>query len=226
MKLGLIKAVASVVLFLGIGASHGIASWKLNAANDRAIELERQRDSLAIEGAAERSRADGWVVAFADTTKVLRDALAGRDDQISRLVSDLQASGARVASLMSVVASAESQIQGLAAARDTLNSIPEWWTGQVDDGLLTGGWRFDRIPERFGLNYNVEVPMELISSEGGDGRWLVTGRSEDPCVSLLFSEVLVEPRPPVVEMRCAMPTKGKWFLVGSGFGAAVWEIFR
>jgi hypothetical protein len=193
---------AVLLVVLTAGAAVAKARWEVRSLERNLREAEHERDSVALEAAAKDLELDGWEVQFAQMVGSGTALLQERDSALAALATRLDDAHARIRQYVRAEAIAESTVAGQAEAQDTTTEIPRWWTGRVDDGLLAGSWRFERVPSpELSLGYSVTVPIELVSSEGGDGRWLVTGRSTDPRVTLSLDEVIVEPaEPEVVEV--------------------------
>jgi hypothetical protein len=199
LKVGATAATVLVVTTAGLLAK---AEWEKDRLEIRLAQAERARDSIAFDAAAKDLELDGWEVRFAQMVGSGTALLQERDSSLAALAARLEDANARIRQYVRAEAVAEARVEGRAETQDTTAAVPEWWEGRVDDGLLSGSWRFERVPEPgLSLGYRVAVPVELISSEGGDGRWLVTGRSTDPRVTLSLDEVIVEPaEPEVVEV--------------------------
>ena len=74
--------------------------------------------------------------------------------------------------------------------------------GAIDDGLLKASWAFMR-PD-LSLAYSVDVPLEIVTAEGGDGRVLVTARAKDSRASVSVPGFWFSPQPAVEVQRCTI----------------------
>ena len=200
--------------------SLAVMSFKVKGYQAELIAAERVRDSLLLEEAAAEAAADGWAVQFGELETDLLGRVARRDSMSQRLAASLERANARVRSLVEVVAVLKDSLVSVGAPGDTTEAGEVTFHGAINDGLLTGSWRFLQ-PSLF-LTYGVTVPLEIITSEGG-GRWLVTARSSDPRVSLSVPGFYFEPPAPV--QKCGLGTRVRWLLMGGLTGAALRSIY-
>lgn len=193
-----LELAAIVVALLALG-------WlwtRLEAAESREAAAAHARDSLLVEEAAERARADGWIAQFGEETERLGKILGRRDSIAAALRESLERANARILSLTNVIATLEDSVTSLASRVDTTEAGEVAYRGGIADGLLTGTWRF--LPPELSLAYSVSVPLEIVTSEGGDGRWLVTARATDPRASVAVDGFWFDPPPPVQVARCTL----------------------
>lgn len=217
----------ALAVFVAVSGILAAKELQVRALERDLAAAEHERDSLAIEAVAQRAELEGWSVRFAQMVASGTAELQGRDSMLAALGRDLEEANARVRQYVSALASAEEQIESLATGRDTISTVPRWWTGRFADGLLSADWRFERLPEaNLSLGYRIEVPVELVTSEGGDGRWLVTGRSSDSRVRLDLDEVIVEPTTPEVVTRTSLRRQFIVGLISGVAGALGWEVIR
>jgi len=211
-----LEIVAAIVVVAG----WFVLSMKLQASERARHSAERVRDSLAIEAVAQEAMADGWEVRFGELDRDLRDRLAGRDSVTLRLAKSLDRANAQVRSLVDIVATLEDSLASVGAPEIDADGSVVAWAGNVEDGLLTGSWRF--APPELALRYSVAVPLEIVTSEGGDGRWLVTARATDPRASAQVEGFWFAPPPPVQIARCTLPQVARWLGIGvvAGYGIA------
>lgn len=191
-----------------------------------ATEAARVRaDSIAADAAIARLAADSvWEVRIADEVNDLQGILERGDSARQSLAMELDDANIRVGLLAEVNAVARGQIISLGEQMggENLGDSATAWEGDLDDGLLTGAWVF-RLPQALHtLNYNVNVPGELIVSLTGDGRTLVTARSTHERAALNLGQVFVDPPPPV-EVRRLSFTKAAMFYLA---GIITWEFAR
>lgn len=200
--------------------------WTIRSLRGDLHERTVQRDSIAGEAVASRARAAGWEVRFAEETDRLGEELQGQDSLLDETLQDLDASWARVEQLTRVVVSLEGQISSPGVperppAADS-SSVPTSWSGEYDDDLLRGTWTFTRLPRPIlEMLYSANPEIELIQAESGDGRILVMARSPHPNVSPIFTQLTVDPPPPIVEFRCSLSRQGIVALVGFGIALVI-----
>ena len=96
-----------LLLALAGGAKLKWDLWGLERAHH---EATTERDSLAAEAAAERARAEGWEVRFAEREEDMDLFLAAKGDTISRLKDDLQASQVEMRSFARALLVAEGRL--------------------------------------------------------------------------------------------------------------------
>lgn len=211
-----LEIIAVVLAMLAVGW----LSWRLEAAERATDAAARTRDSLLIEEAAERARADGWETRFGEETERLDNLLGERDRIADALRESLRQANARILSLTDVVATLKDSLRSVATAVDTTEAGVVSYAGGIADGLLTGTWRF--LPPELALAYSVSVPLEIVTSEGGDGRWLVTARATDPRASVEVSGFWFDPPPPVQVQRCTVGQTLRRVGIGilAGYGLA------
>lgn len=207
-----------MVVLIGIILAFYIHAKRLEA---QIHERTTQRDSLAGEAAAERARANGFEVAFGTYMPHLAKELKKGDSILAVTIGDLQVSRARILQLNRITVGLEGQISSMgtpgAALTDDTEAIPSSWVGEYDDDLLRGSWTFDRIPAPLlSLDYFSSPVIELVQSTSGDGRTLVLLRGLDPRVTPIFTELLVDPLPPVIELHCPVSRLGIAGLIGAG----------
>jgi len=218
-------AVAIGLLALLLAGMLAKTKWDLHQLEQAHLEATTQRDSIAADAAMARAEALGWKGQFATATEQLWKQIASREESLAALTEDFRASGIRITRLTSVVASLQDSIVSVgipAAIPDgEADTVPPSWSGEVDDGVLRASWTFWRFDPRLTMDYGVNVPIELIEGESGDGRTLVLARGRDPRVTVTFEELLVDRPPPVVVEHCSVGTRLKWGLggLGAGFGA-------
>jgi len=218
-------ALLALILLMAL-AWGGKAKWDLWRMESAHEEVTTERDALAADAAAERRRADGWQAVFAEDTGHLFKKITSRDSVLAIAARDLKASGVRITRLTSMVASLQGQTSSPgepdALPDSETDTVPASWSGEIDDGLLRAPWTFFRFDPRLALDYVVEIPIQLIEGESGDGRTLVLARALDPRASVTFDELLVHRFPPVVVEHCSIWTRGKYAagggLIGWGLG--------
>lgn len=158
-----------------------------------------------------------------------RELSARLEAMDSAFAADARASRIRVLSLTSLVAELRGQIESQGEVHrpevfpPELPAQPDSATGVLDDGLLFARWSFLypsatlRVP-----SYSVTIPIDLVGSEDGNGRTIVSARSPDSRVSFPFTSLVVAHREPVVVSRCSWTERGLWTLGGAvGGGLAV-----
>ena len=197
--------------------------WTIHSLRGDLHERTVQRDSIAGEAFATRAREAGWEVRFAEETDRLGKELQGSDSLLDVTLQDLNASFARVEQLTGLVVAMEGQISspGVPERPPTADSssVPTSWSGEYDDGLLRGTWTFTRLPTPLlEMLYSANPEIELIQAESGDGRILVLARALDSRVDPIFSRLVVDPPPPVIEMHCSLQRQGLIAAIGYGLG--------
>ncbi len=188
-----VGAVAALTLF-GAGQS-----WHVKRLEAEVASVAHARDSLLIDNAAEAARADGWATRFADTTRSIAGLLAAQDSQARALSRSLEAAHAHETMLAELVAGLKDSLTSVASSVDTIAGGQVRYSGALDDGLLTGSWRF--LAPALSLDYSARVPIQIVTSRGGDGRWLITARATDPRASVEVQQAVINPPPPVIERR-------------------------
>lgn len=190
-------------------------------------EATTERDSVAAEFAAERARAEGRTVEFAQTVDDLEATIAAKDSSLQRVLADYRASRITIESYSELLATAENRVSALGDRLDSLSAPVEGrWGGKLDDGLLRASWRFVVPPARLDMDYTVTIDGKLIHATAGDGRLVVTAWTPDDRASLEIPALFVEPRAPDVVHRTdwsrLLTVAAGAFLAG-GFG---WELVR
>lgn len=202
-----------------------VQTYRVSAANARADREAMRGDSLAVEIAAARIDSAGFDVRFSTVTDSLGALLLERDTAYAVVVRELTTARARIRDLLDVNAGASGTVGGTGTMVDTVfaPAPPEVaemiesseWRGEVDDGLLSGLWSFRLPSASFRLDYDVDIPGEIVLSQGGDGRTLVSARALDPRARLTIENAVVQPLPPVVERRTSWTER----FISFGLGA-------
>ena len=206
--------VAVAVFLLAWVALSGL---KVRQARAALLSAENTRDSLAIEAAANRAEADGWATTFAQETENLQALIADRDEQARALTESLRTAYAQVRSLTDVVATLTDSLTSVGEVSDTSATGEVTYRGQIADGLLTASWAF--LAPSLDMSYAVMLPLEIVTSEGGDGRTLVTARATDPRASVTVEGFWVQKPEPVVLQRCGIIQTAKRVGLGALLGA-------
>ena len=204
--------------------------YRIGVAQSRAEAFRVTADSIAAEAAVREIELEGaWSVRFADETERLGDLLTEGDSAQARLASRLDDANVRIGLLTEVTASATGQIESLSDANlsllDSINSIGQVfgsWEGPVADEILTGSWGFTLPDAAHILDYSVSIPGELVVSQAGDGRTIVTARATSSLATLELGQVFVDPPPPV-EVKTLSWTRA---LIAALLGAVGWEFVR
>ena len=177
---------------------------QIRALQAELVSTKIQRDSLAVEWAVARARADGWTIEFG---VVSPDSLRARlEERDARLAADLSASNIRAEQLVGVVAVLRDSVASVGQVVqtpvvDTAGVVTGVWEGEVVDDLLTGHWLF-RLPEvAMGLAVEARCPADLLMTRSGDGRTEVFARGRDPRCTPEIESLFVDPPPPVIEYR-------------------------
>ncbi len=210
MKLGAGGILAIVLLLFT-----GVQSYRLSAVQREAAAAMAVRDSMLFESALSVVYADSiFQVSVAEVVD-LQDKLQSGDEAQQRLGRQLSAANIEIRALVTASVEATGTVESVATAQDTVSAFTEWWEGLLVDSLLRGSWRFERVPvPTLALEWALSPEIEIIASEGGDGRWLVTGRALDPRVTLSFNQLFVDPSPPVIINQCGILCKMKWAAAG------------
>jgi len=215
-------AALSVLLVILLGAL-ARQSWALHRLRADVVQATTERDSLAAEAAAERARAEGWTVRFAEEVERLGAELERRDSLLARLSRDYRASRIRLVELLAMTATATGSVEAAADSSLTATDACEGrWAGKLDDGLLRASWTFWTPPPVLRLEYEATVPIEIVSALAGDGRRLVSARSPDERVRLEVRELLFDPPTPQVVYRASWPR----LLIASLVGFGLQQILR
>lgn len=192
VEAGLVAAGLAVI------ATFTLQLHNAEAARDRAIT---ERDSFALEAVSARADADGWSTQFATVQGDLWKVLASRDTLSERLAKTIRDAGARVAALTDIVVSLRDSLTSVGTPTDTSALGVVTYRGTLDDGLLSGTWRFAQ-PD-LSLAYKAAVPVEIVTSRAGR-RWLITARATDPRASVTVGDYWVDPEPPITVDRCTL----------------------
>ena len=203
-----------VLCLLGLAFQYAL---RLKHSEGERVQAERVRDSLFMEDAGNKASLDGWSVKFGTLQKDINAEFAHRDSMAARLVGDLNKAHARIRSLVEVVAVLKDSLVSTGTPGDTTSTGAVTYHGAINDGLLDAAWRF--LAPSLSLAYRVSVPLEIITSEGGDGRWLVTARAKDPRASVSVGEFWFNPPAPVKVDRCTLKQTG--WRVGIGALAGI-----
>lgn len=214
-----------LLLALAGGAKLKWDLWGLERAHH---EATTERDSLAAEAAAERARANGWEVRFAEREEDMDLFLVAKGDTISLLKDDLRASRVETRSYARALVVARGALTSVGTpdstppeeAGDAPGSCPSRWDGELDDGLLRGSWAFLAAIALLELDYGVELPLEWVTGVTGDGRSMLNIRSPDPRVTPQLEEYVWTPPAPVIETRCSLTRQG--VVGGIGYLLGVW----
>ncbi len=222
-----VAAALGILLLLALAGAAKLRwdVWGLEKAHH---EATTERDSLAAEAAAERARANGWKVRFADREMELVPFLAAKGDSITTLVADLNASQVVVREYARALLVAEGALTSVGipdstpqeGAQDASYSCPSRWDGELDDGLLTGSWAFLAAMALLELDYGVKLPLEWVTGVTGDGRSMLNIRSPDPRVTPQLEEYVWTPPAPIIETRCSLTRQG--VVGGIGYLLGVW----
>lgn len=163
-----------------------VMAWISSCSETRRLEAlvvtaQREADSLAAEAAAERARADGWVAKFGQDVPELQKLLEKKDSALARLARDYQASRVEVRTYATLAAEAQGQIESQGeVVEETGDLLQDDFRGTFDDGYLLADWLV-RMPQRlFSMDYMTRQSIELVTAETGDGRLLITARSDSP----------------------------------------------
>ena len=225
-----IAGVVSVALGLALSGSL-VANW----LKDRELRAERaahlatriRADSLAIEWAVTRARADGWTATFGVASP---DSLQARIEAASqRFATDLAESNVEAEQLAVVVSVLRDSIESagqvtVAPAVDSAGVVSGVWEGEIAEDLLEGHWLFRLPAAALGLAYEARCPVDLVSTRGGDGRVVVFGRGSDPRCTPEIAELFVDPPAPVIVER---GRSWWWRGLDMGIGAgALWLLQR
>ena len=197
-------------------------SLKLKRAEAVATANAMARDSLAIDAAKVRAERDGWKARFGETANVGAQ-LESSDERSRRLAHSLAEANAEIVSLTKINATLSDSMTVLAASQDTADSGEVTYRGQINDGLLTASWRF--TAPALGLDYSASVPVEIVTSRGGDGRWLVTARATDPRASVSVPAFYIDPPDPMTVQHCSLGAKAKYVGVGGALFGGIRLIF-
>lgn len=190
-----------VTILLGALLVASLVGWAGTACDLRDLnaqhrEATTERDSLALTAAADRARADGWEVAFAERTGDLNAVIAELDENGRRLATDLRASRVQVTQLAEVVGVMRGQIvsQGTVVADSASGDSTA--VGRVNDPPLDALWTFHYNDQTLGLDWVATFEAQWITSVGGDGRTMVTARALSPNTEIAIPTLFVEPLPP------------------------------
>jgi hypothetical protein len=213
-------AIFIIMAVLAVGAWQ---AWTIHQLEAQVHVATTQRDSLAGEAAAERARARGFEVAFGKYVPHLAKQLKQGDSILAETIGDLQVSRVRITQLNRLTVRMQGQISSMgtpsAPLTDDPEEVPPSWVGEYDDGLLSGSWRFTRVPTPLmGLDYFLEPEIELVQGVAGDGRTVVLVRGLDTRVSPIFTKLVVDPLPPVIELHCPATRLATAGLIGAGLG--------
>lgn len=189
---------------LALAAQYAI---RLGHAERERNQAAQVRDSLWIEDAANRAAIDGWAVQFGVLEKDLNGKISRRDSLNQRLAASLDRANAKVRTLTDLVVTLNDSLTSVGTAGDTTEAGDVTYTGEIDDGLLRATWGF--VPPALSLAYGVTVPLEIVTSEGGDGRWLVVARSKDSRASVSVKGFWFSPPAPVRVAKCTL-TQTAW----------------
>jgi hypothetical protein len=205
----------------------------LGLATNMSLKLERSRrdlavasqlrDSLLVEDAASRAELDGWAVRFGQREEELGNMVARRDSISARLARSLDKANARIRTLTTLTAVLEDSLTSLGSPGDTTATGAVTYHGAINDGLLDASWRFS-VPSLF-LSYKATIPVEIVTSEGGDGRWLVTARATDARAAVSVGEFWFSPAPPVRVPYCSLKQTGWRVGIGLLAGALVPRVY-
>jgi hypothetical protein len=198
-----------VLCLLGLATS---MSLKLERSRRDLAIASQLRDSLLIEDAASRAKLDGWEVRFGQREEELGNMVARRDSISARLARSLDKANARILSLTTLTAILKDSLTSLGTPGDTTSTGAVTYHGAINDGLLDASWRF--LAPSLSLAYRVSVPLEIVTSEGGDGRWLVTARATDARAAVSVGEFWFSPAPPVQVSKCTLKQTGLRFGIG------------
>ncbi len=223
--------LVGILLVIAVVAAF-IQTVRVGNAQDLAERNRVRADSIAADAAIARLEADSvWEVRLATQDDNLQGRLASGDSARQVLAAELAEANVRVGLLAEVNATARGNIISLgtqlsaaeAEARGLeTDSATVAFGGDLDDGLLSGSWSFILPRAEHMLTYDVTVPGELVVSQTGDGRTLVTARSTHERAALRLGEIFVDPPPPV-EVRRISFTQG---LIAFLAGVITWEFAR
>lgn len=225
-----VAAALAIFLLLALagGAKLKWDLWRLDQAHAQATT---ERDKLAANAAAERARANRWVVRFAEVEENLGRTLAEKGElaaEVGVLAADLEASRVEVRSYARALLVAEGALTSVGTPDSTAQegtgeqscSCPSRWDGVLDDGLLSGTWAFLAAVRLLELDYGVRLPLEWVTGTTGDGRAMLNIRSPDPRVTPFLEEYVWTPPAPVIESRCSLTRQG--VVGGIGYLLGVW----
>ena len=208
----------------------GLQTIRVGQAQEREAAALVRADSLLADAAISRLEADSvWEARIATEVDNLSSQLANGNEERQRLIDELEGANIRVGLLAEVNAVARGNIISLGeqlsaaeAAQISDDDATVAWRGDIDDGLLTGRWQFLLPQAQHTLDYNVDVPGDLIVSVTGDGRTLITARSTHERAALNLGEIFVDPPPPVEVRRLSFTQAALFYLAG----IITWEFAR
>lgn len=208
------------------------SQWQVGQARDATKKARVRGDSIAAEAVVAAFAQDStWEVRFAAQSDDLgRSFEESGDTARARLGRDLKAANVRIDLLAEVVASARGEVISVGnragtlsdSLSQTIETCEGAWEGKIDDGLLRALWGFTLPEVQHTLNYRVEIPGEIVVSTAGDGRTIVSAKSNHPQASFQLDSVLVDPPPPVIEVRLSKRDA----VIALILGAFGWEIAR
>jgi hypothetical protein len=207
-----------------------VTQVQLQRAEREASAQSVRADSIAADKVASEIALDSvWAVRYAQDVDGLQARLTATGDTVGTLAARLDSASVRVNLLAEVAASAQGEIVSLSDRAGVLaDSLSKSLTiigqvgGDIQDEILTGSWSLWLPTMQHTLRYSVTIPGELVISETGDGRTLVTARSTIPRARLNIGEVFVDRPAPEVEYRVSLKQAGALM----GIGAVVWELMR
>lgn len=200
----MIRYVLAILLGIFI-VLYGREAWANHQLRGELVVADSLADARAADAAAERARAEGWVVETGFASPGALDAYldsltAAGDSQVATLRDDLQASRVRIEQLTGLVATLRGEIQSQATETETDSTgTVTRYAGDFEDGPLEGVWTFHVEQELMELIWRAQIRAELLSSRTGDGRTMVFARSPDPRVELEVDRLFLDPQEPVVE---------------------------
>lgn len=195
------------------------ACTEKNRLEDMVVTAQREADSLAGEAAAERARADGWVAKFGEEVPELQQQLLDKDEALARLAQDYQASRIEVRTYATLAAEAQGQLESQGEVVEEEPGVEPGldadFGGNFDDGFLSADWLV-RMPQRlFSMDYMTRQQIELVTAETGDGRLLITARSDQPRSQVTVEDLFYDlPEP---EIR-RVGLKWYWVPISIGLG--------
>lgn len=215
---------------VGLAVLAAVSQIQLNRARDE-VEANRVRaDSIAADKVAAEIAADSvWAVRYAQDVDNLQARLTAAGDTLGTLAARLDSANVRVNLLAEVAASAQGEIVSLSDRSGELSDslaqsleLIGQLSGEFQDEIMTGSWSLWLPTMQHTLRYSVTIPGELVVSETGDGRTLVTARSTSPRAELNIGEVLVDQPPPEVRYKVSLKQASTFM----GIGAIIWELVR